>query len=56
MPNDDENPPIRLILAALFMAARIAGKGGFMPLETPEERARLAVADADELLRQVPSP
>jgi hypothetical protein len=53
MPNDDD-PPIRLILAALFTAARLVG-GGSMPTTMPElvsENLRLA----DELLRQAGPP
>lgn len=49
-PTDDE-PPLRLILAALFHAARLISK----PVgPSREELIRAAVADADELLRQAP--
>jgi len=49
---DQPEPPIRLILAALFMAARLVRDDHDRVL-----RERLigdSVADADELLRQVP--
>jgi len=49
---DQSEPPIRLILAALFMAARLVRDDRDRVL-----RERLigdSVADADELLRQVP--
>ena len=49
---DQSEPPIRLVLAALFMAARLVRDDrDILP------RAQLvdaSVADADELLRQVP--
>jgi hypothetical protein len=45
----EEEPPIRLILAALFVAARLAGGRD----DTPSvELVKASVADADELLRQ----
>lgn len=48
--NEDE-PPVRLILAALFYAARvIASPAG----PSRQELMKAAVDDADELLRQVP--
>jgi hypothetical protein len=52
MPND-EDPPIRLILAALFHAAYLS-RGTFGP--SRQELVKAAVADADELLRQVGPP
>jgi hypothetical protein len=45
--NDEDTPDMRLILAALFVAARIiAGQGNSPTLVSA------SVADADELLRQ----
>jgi hypothetical protein len=51
-----DEPPIRLVLAALFTAARIvaAPLGASRDEEaTREQLVRGAVADADELIRQV---
>lgn len=48
MPNDDD-PPIRLILAALFHAARLAAKPAG---PSREELVKASLADADELIRQ----
>jgi hypothetical protein len=49
MPPTDEQPPIRLILAALFHAARLVSKPAG---PSREELIKAAIADADELLRQ----
>jgi hypothetical protein len=47
---DQPEPPIRLVLAALFMAARLIGNA-----DAPRQiMIKDAVDDADELLRQVP--
>lgn len=46
---NDEDPPIRLILAALFLAARIVEGSAY---STREARVTEAVKDADELVRQ----
>jgi hypothetical protein len=53
MPNDDD-PPIRLILSALFLAARISG--GHAHETGRPDLVRESVADADELLKQVGPP
>jgi hypothetical protein len=47
----EEDPPIRLILAALFHAARLVAKPAG---PSREELIKAAIADADELLRQAP--
>jgi len=50
----DNEPPIRLILAALFFAARVVSNRA--PGLSREEQVAASVADADELLRQAPLP
>lgn len=52
MPND-EDPPIRLILAALFLAARTVAKPAG---PSREELVKASIADADELLKQAGPP
>lgn len=53
--SDQDEPPIRLILSALFLAARRIGKENETALpEQTKVMVSAAVADADELLRQVP--
>lgn len=55
MPND-EDPPIRLILAALFHAARIVAKPPAGYDCSHAELVKASIDDADELLRQVGPP
>ena len=56
MPDDQDPPPVRLILAALFHAARLVRLDPPQLLEElNEDRPQLialSLADADELLRQ----
>ena len=49
---DQPEPPIRLVLAALFMAARLVRDDRDLVLR--ERLVGDSLADADELLRQVP--
>ncbi len=51
MPEHDDEPPIRLILAALFLAARIVRDP---PQSVADHEAMVpeAIGFADELLRQ----
>jgi hypothetical protein len=49
-PANDDDPPVRLVLAALFHAARLVAKPAG---PSREELIKSAIADADELLRQV---
>lgn len=49
---NDDDPPVRLVLAALFMASRqIAGQMA-APSELRHELVKAALEDADELIRQ----
>jgi hypothetical protein len=51
MPDDQDEPPIRLILAAVFVHARLASS--YYPRPEREALIRDSIADADEILRQV---
>jgi hypothetical protein len=50
----DEDPPVRLILAALFHAARIVAKPPAGYECSHAELIKASLDDADELLRQAP--
>jgi len=56
MGQDDEEPPIRLILAALFHAARTVGSATVHSADVRAGLIAAAIADADELLKQAAPP
>ena len=56
---DDDEPPIRIMLAALFMAARlVSARPGRLvsarpgPLAHHPDMVKASIEDADELIRQ----